>query len=68
MENHRSSLMELAMKIRRMDAAGRAYQPQNRIERHLQIQELAYQKARQRGFSPGFEDRDWQAAELEFDR
>ena len=36
-------------------------------DRHRQIAELAYLKAKQRGFAPGHELEDWLAAEAEVD-
>jgi len=36
-------------------------------ERHLRICELAYRRAEQRGFAPGFEVEDWLEAEREVD-
>jgi Protein of unknown function (DUF2934) len=48
-----------------MDDADRAAAMNELEERHRRIAELAYFRAQQRGFAPGFEEQDWLAAERE---
>ena len=48
-----------------MDDADRAAAMNELEERHRRIAELAYFRAQQRGFAPGFEEEDWLAAERE---
>jgi hypothetical protein len=36
-------------------------------ERHRRIAEAAYYRAERRGFTPGYEDEDWIAAERDID-
>jgi len=63
MDTHRQAKSQ--HKLRHIVPTTEAFESQNLIEHHLRTQDLAYQKARERGFSPRFEDQDWQAAELE---
>jgi hypothetical protein len=39
----------------------------NPEERHRRIAEAAYYRAERRGFTPGYEEEDWIAAEREID-
>ena len=48
-----------------MDDADRAAAISELQERHRRIAEVAYYRAQQRGFEPGFEEEDWLAAERE---
>ena len=50
-----------------MDDADRAAAMNELDERHRRISELAYYRAQQRGFEPGYEEKDWLAAEREID-
>ena len=50
-----------------MDDADRAAAMNELDERHRRISELAYYRAQQRGFEPGYEEEDWLAAEREID-
>jgi hypothetical protein len=50
-----------------MEDADRAAAFKELDERHRRISELAYYRAQQRGFEPGYEEEDWLAAEREID-
>ena len=50
-----------------MDDADRAAAMSELEERHRRIAELAYLRAQQRGFAPGYEEEDWLAAEREIE-
>jgi Protein of unknown function (DUF2934) len=50
-----------------MDDADRAAAMNELDERYRRISELAYYRAQQRGFEPGYEEEDWLAAEREVD-
>jgi hypothetical protein len=51
-----------------MDDTERAAAMNELDERHRRISELAYYRAQQRGFTPGYEEEDWLAAEREIER
>ena len=50
-----------------MDDADRASAMKEMNERHRRISELAYYRAQQRGFAPGYAEEDWLAAEREIE-
>ena len=50
-----------------MDDADRAAAMNELDKRHRRISELAYYRAQQRGFEPGYAEEDWLAAEREIE-
>jgi hypothetical protein len=50
-----------------MDDADRVSAMKELDERHRRISELAYYRAQQRGFAPGYAEEDWLAAEREIE-